>query len=361
MTVKAISLAASLGNFIVLERQVQHLLEVYPSSIENNKYEEEWFVDAVMSDCPETVKVLKKYFPIENLDLANVIKIAKERGNCTIIRSLDPHFEDDIEKRKAEKRQEILENFDFGVLGIDVLPRSNEIDYCEKLHMITAMLPNDRITTTTVSYKDLLMLHMKPVHIENVCNRFCEQEEVCKNIINAVRIAEYIKTEAGVKDRLFKFLKKPAVIGSLRENSRLFSLDEVDVNLMLGDEVTQYLFFNGDDHKVEIRNLPSFHPLADYMNADNCFDLKKYVERYFTLVHGIMRSMEASWPAELADIRLDNFTTLYTPCLLCMDTEWTRTQAVRCFHHKRCPHLGSCQCRGYTTPSLTVSKIGELI
>ena len=339
------------------------LLSKFAPFMANSKYDqtkEIWFQNAVMSDCLETVKALKTFFPDYNLDLTNVIQAANERGNCEIIRSLDPHFNDDIITRKLEKKQEILENIEFGLLGIDVLPKSKEFEYSDKISMITAMLPRDR-KTFTVSYKELLKLQTDPVHVEGMCDQFCRQQESCQNIRNAVRIAEYIKDELGVRERLFKTLKKPRVIGSLRENSRLFSLDETDVTLMLGDDVTQYLFFNGDNQKVEIRSLPPSHPLADYMDEDNCFDLKKYVERYFTLVHGIMRSMEASWPAELADIRLDQFTTRYTPCLLCMDTEWTRAQAVRCFHHKRCPHLGSCQCRGYTTPSLTVSKIGELI
>ena len=336
------------------------LLSVFAPFMANSKYDKMkgvWFQNAVMSDCPETVKALKTFFPGCNLGLTNVIKTAHERGNCEIIRSLDPNFNDDVIKRKLEKKQEILENIEFGVLGIDVLPKSKEFEYCDKISMITAKLPRDR-KTFTVSYEDLLKLHMDPVHVEGMCDQFCRQQESCRNIRNAIRIAEYIKDELGVRERLFKTIKKPIVIGSLKENTRLFSLDETDVTLMLGDDVTKHLFFNGDNQKVEIRSLPPSHPLADYMDADNCFDLKKYVERYFTLVHGIMRSMETSWPPELADIRLDNFTTRYTPCLQCMDAEWTRTQAVRCHHHKRCSHMGSCPCRGYTTPSLTVSKIG---
>ena len=118
-----------------------------------------------MSVCPETVKALITFFPDYNLDRTKIILAAHARGNCAIIRSLDPDFIDNVMKRKLEKKQEILENIEFGVLGIDVLPKSKEFEYCDKISMITAMLPRDR-KTFTVSYKELLKLHMDPVHVD---------------------------------------------------------------------------------------------------------------------------------------------------------------------------------------------------
>ena len=271
-------------------------------------------------------------------------------------------------KRKKRKKTKILKKIEAGELGLDVLPRSREVEYCDRFSKITAMLPADR-STTTISYEDLLKLHMAPVHIDDhelclmECLMSCSQKQMCRNIRNALRIAEFIKEQLGVKDRLFKTLQKPNVVGSLRENSRLFSLDEMDATLILGDELSQYLHFNSAEHTVEIRNIPANHPLADYMDADQCFDLKNYVERYFALVHSILLSMESRWPEELSDIRLHNFTTRYTPCARCMDTEWSRTQVVRCHHDPACHHHGpglqQCPCRGVTSLSISVSKIGK--
>ena len=136
-------------------------------------------------------------------------------------------------KRKKRKKTKILKKIEAGELGIDVLPRSREVEYCDRFSKITAMLPADR-STTTISYEDLLKLHMAPVHIDDhelclmECLMSCSQKQMCRNIRNALIIAEFIKEQLGVKDRLFKTLQKPNVVGSLRENSRLFSLDEMD-------------------------------------------------------------------------------------------------------------------------------------
>ena len=156
----------------------------------------------------------------------------------------------------------------------------------------------------------------------------------------------------GEHERLFKTIKKPTVVGSLRENSRLFSLDEIDINLMLGDENSQYLFFNKYSHKVEVRNIPSSHPLTSFLDSENCLDLKKYAETYFSLVHKIMEDMEKEWPSALADINLHNFTTKFVPCPECIDTSFIPAKAVRCVNKDHCFF------QGYTFPSVTISKIG---
>ena len=49
---------------------------------------------------------------------------------------------------------------------------------------------------------------------------------------------------------------------------------------MLGDELSQYLFFSEEDHQVQIKNIPENHPLADYEDDNYCLDLKKYSETY---------------------------------------------------------------------------------
>ena len=95
--------------------------------------------------------------------------------------------------------------------------------------MISELLPDDR-NTTIVTFDDLLEFHVPPVHIDDdeltslECRQTCSQHEYCGNIKKAVRIAEYIKEQLGVKDDLFKLMKKPMVLGSMRENTKLFSL-----------------------------------------------------------------------------------------------------------------------------------------
>ena len=137
-------------------------------------------------------------------------------------------------------------------------------------------------------------------------------------------------------------------------------LDEIDITLMLGDELSQYLFFSEEDHQVQIQNIPENHPLADYEDDNHCLDLKKYSETYFILVHTILTEMEKSWPDELQDIELENFTTKYIPCIECMDDDMAWIQVNRCRHSDQCQHMDDDQCHQYTSPCISISKIGIL-
>ena len=127
---------------------------------------------------------------------------------------------------------------------------------------------------------------------------------------------------------------------------------------MLGDELSQYLFFSEEDHQVQIQNIPENHPLADYQDKDHCLDLKKYSETYFILIHTILTEMENYWPDELQDIELENFTTKYIPCVECMDDDMAWIQGNRCRHSDQCQHIDDDQCEQYTSPCVSISKIG---
>ena len=133
----------------------------------------------------------------------------------------------------------------------------------------------------------------------------------------------------------------------------------MDVTLMLEDKISRYLYFREDDHQVKIINLPDGHPLTAYKDDNDCLDLKKYSERYFILIHTILTEMEKRWPLELEDVELDNFTTKYIPCVKCMNTDMTWTQVFRCRHTTECQHLEEDDCQQFTTPSVSISKIGN--
>ena len=321
--------------------------------------------DAVQTDNPDIVELIQSIQPVVK-EKEDVINLAYSRGNCKIIQILDPKFNNDITERKVTFEQEIVRKMQRRESCLDVIPNSKDIDYTENMSLIKDLLPKDESKAqATIAYDDLFKFHMPPVHFEDYemslreCRTSCIQQESCKNIRNVLRIAEYIKSQLGMQDRLFQTLKKPLVVGSLRENTRLFSLDEMDVTLMLGDELSPYLFFNKTNHTVQIFDTPAGHPLEDYMDSDHCFDLKKYVDRYFTLLLSALMAMEARWPEELSDIPLRGFSTRYSPCVRCMDAAWTRARAVRCHHEPGCAHTDQCSCRGFTRPCVSISKIGE--
>ena len=78
-----------------------------------------------------------------------------------------------------------------------------------------------------ISFTKLLAEFKIPVvhyEIEDNCPSSCEQTEDCSIIRGAHRIAHKIVDRIGSKDKIFSFLQKPILVGSLKENSRVFFL-----------------------------------------------------------------------------------------------------------------------------------------
>ena len=52
----------------------------------------------------------------------------------------------------------------------------------------------------------------------------------------------------------------------------------------------------------------------------------------------------------------------YTPCLPCMSSDGSRPETVRCRHRVDCQfHNDSCNCREFTSPSLTHTRSGAVL
>ena len=78
-----------------------------------------------------------------------------------------------------------------------------------------------------ISFTSLLTEFKIPeVHydIDSNCPLDCEQTEDCFIIRGAHRIAHKIVERIGSMDKIFSFLQKPILVGSLKENSRVFFL-----------------------------------------------------------------------------------------------------------------------------------------
>ena len=218
------------GNGYFLDVLLIGFLDRYKSII-NVKFKNIFLENAVMTDAPEVVATVLKFFNREEKYDSNLLELAQFRGNRDVILLL-------LEGRsKLNFLKDVAGDFfDIcrsdrisGKHGIDVLPRAKDVDYCDKNSQVKALLDGGK--TITVAFDELLKFHMNEVHYGGECGQYCLQKESCQNIRKTVRIAEYIKDQLGKQEKLFKFIKKPTVVGSLRENSRLFSLDEIDINL----------------------------------------------------------------------------------------------------------------------------------
>ena len=78
-----------------------------------------------------------------------------------------------------------------------------------------------------ISFTKLLAKFKIPeVHygIDSNCTSNCEQTEDCSIIRGAHRIAHKVVERIKSMDKIFSFLQKPILVGSLKENSRVFFL-----------------------------------------------------------------------------------------------------------------------------------------
>ena len=185
--------------------------------------------EAVKSDSPPVVGFIKSMLLMVSVD-NETIKLAHSRGNRKIIEIVDSNFETtDQLTEKLKVKAMMIQKLEAGESSLDLLPSNKDFEYVNKIKMISDLLPADR-NSTIVNFEDLLKFHVPPVHIDQdelillECRKACSQSEYCGNIRKAIRIAEFIKKQLGFKDDLFKLIKKPMVLGSMRENTKLFNL-----------------------------------------------------------------------------------------------------------------------------------------
>ena len=103
--------------------------------------------------------------------------------------------------------------------------------------------------------------------------------------------------------------------------------------------------------------------ILEYKKENGEFDGYKFYIDYLTSVHKIISTLE---PPNALGLTMDPLSTVYHPCLVCMNTEWSLPQSTRCYHQPDCPiednkHMSSCGCKLFTHPSLTHSKIGTAV
>ena len=94
-------------------------------------------------------------------------------------------------------------------------------------------------------------------------------------------------------------------------------------------------------------------------------DEKLYFKTFMKGFYEVIKSGNLDLPEGLT------LSTDYTPCEVCTNKENTREQIVRCRHQADCEdhkkklrdtnHKETCECREYTSPCLTFSKIGLVL
>ena len=332
--------------------------------------------EAVMSDSAETVSVILNLMVSGSVAAENII-LATKRGRADVVNLFFGSDKEEETAAKLELREKIMD----GSAEVDLrLPKSVEFRYENELEKLCPLL-----SKTTVAYSDLLeALHVPPVHADKDCPWDCAQKEECARMQQVFDLVCLVVAKTGEINPVFRLGngRLPSIIGSMKENTRAFFNNEVDVHISLNKVHSNYISFDPETQQLKTdKNLSSKDHIKRYFN-NGIFDCKRYTLDFLEAVEQALNEIEIPAGSSLGGKMLP-LSTSYEPCLRCMVTKDTgRPQARRCHHRSDCQshkdgipeclngcadlcelfsHERTCECQEYTSPCLTITKIGVAI
>ena len=147
---------------------------------------------------------------------------------------------------------------------------------------------------------------------------------------------------------------KLQLIGSMKENTKIFFPDELDIHLSLSSFAVGQARFDATEQKL-------------YLNETE-FPCKAYASFFFETIRTILDSIRVPKTFSMFPLNMH-----YSPCVHCMDMTNKEPQPKRCHHNKGCTIHASnqcddsedcpfeCNCKNFTTPSISWSKIGAVL
>ena len=116
------------------------------------------------------------------------------------------------------------------------MPKSKEFEFDSTKS--TQLLKIERI-----SFVNLLNdFKIQEIHYKSECNLGCHQKDKCEIARKACQVAEHIVKDLRTADCLFEFVESPFVVGSTKENTKIFSMGRFnDVKSLY--LLTSFLYF----------------------------------------------------------------------------------------------------------------------
>ena len=343
---------------------VEILTQGWTSDSLNVQLAQKLLRDAVLSDCRKTcgaILALCQSVPVE------VVELAVQRG----MEDVFPGWQDDGEEKKEKMKHAIIGKT---ATILERLPKSREIAYCNPISQLVPLLPPSSSSPQTVPFSILLSALLQPeVHTIGQCPHDCPQTRACTRMREVLNLAKCILELVAREDKIFAGAK-PQIVGSVKENSRLFSLDETDLYVSLPDVHKNYCQFNPEKQELRVTGIGQ-----NYVRSNGKFNTHMYFTNYLTFVEHAINTINLADGYNDDDGQHHPFTmeplsTSYHPCLPCMEISEGRAQARRCHHREDCQphregegecrqgckdvcevfsHQKTCQCQEYTSPSLT--------
>ena len=347
--------------------------------------------NVIKSDDVKSCQVVTEYCKMRNINIQTKYQhLAESRGNIEIMKLFNSSQE--MTRHLAEEKIiPILKH----------IPRHEEYLYGDVMDNIICLVNDakkDSISSKRmINYETILEnLHVPPVHYnrEDIasCDEKCPQKSICSRVRDVTGLLEQILRKMSEEFPIFKDVAT-IVVGSLKEGTKLGGVDEADVTLALCEKYQKHLNFDKKLQKIMVRKYiyeniseggqkikleipeelkPFILKLKD-SDQEHIFvgeyygfiDTNKYFLTFMETFYKTVASGNITLPAGLT------LSTQFIPCRICMNHDNVIPQYIRCRHNPHCEeHLKrnhnpnykeNCDCRVYTSPCMSYSKIGLVL
>ena len=343
--------------------------------------------NVIKSDDVKSCQVVTEYCKMRNINIQTKYQhLAESRGNVEIMKLFN--ISQETPRHLAEEKIiPILKH----------IPRHEEYLYGDVMDNIICLVNDAKKDSRIINYETILEnLHVPPVHhnredIES-CNEKCPQKSICSRVRDVTELLGQILSKMSEEFPIFKDVAT-IVVGSLKEGTKLGGVDEADVTLALCEKYQKHLNFDKKLQKIMVRKYiyeniseggqkikleipeelkPFILKLKD-SDQEHIFvgeyygfiDTNKYFLTFMETFFKTVASGNITLPAGLT------LSTQFIPCRICMNHDNVIPQYIRCRHNPHCEeHLKrnhnpnyeeNCDCRVYTSPCMSYSKIGLVL
>jgi len=286
---------------------------------------------------------------------------------------------------------------------LEKVPKSEEFDYSNLLSGISSLILETYPSASgkLIKYETLIKhLHAQVVHYDgkhyddNKCPDDCRQKTICGRIRDVLYLLDQIVKKMSEEFPIFKDVIA-ITVGSIKEQTKIGKIDETDVLLAMDKKYEKYFEFDPKQHKLRVKKkdyqyderkkewvgvdleLPEeLRPFVTEEGTKNWkeweiihyygyFDSTKYFITFMEQFYNTIESGTLTLPKGL------QLSTKFVPCEVCKNEDFKTPVYVRCRHDPGCEehakkkddpsYKESCQCRNFTSPCLSWSKIGVVL
>ena len=149
-----------------------------------------------------------------------------------------------------------------------------EFTYDDEMTKLRSLL-----SQSTVGYEDLLRaLHVPPVHAEEECPRDCRQKEDCDRLRQVYFLVRLLVAKMGEINPVFRLgaNRHPSIIGSMKERTRTFFNNEVDMHISLNKSLRNWFYFDQDNQQLRTNKNLEGEPIGKYVSNEGVFNCIKF-------------------------------------------------------------------------------------